>query len=101
MDNATPLGIVITALLSAIAWLAKRLYDCPRPLDYQRLLAERDTLRAAADAATIEAKRLYDAREAELADLRRQLDELRSGVEHAEQRTRRYRADGGGRGSGA
>ena len=73
-------GIVFAALTSAIAWLAKRLYDSPRPSDYAAIVAERNELRVIVNAATDEAKRLLVEREAENRKLRDEIADLHATV---------------------
>jgi hypothetical protein len=83
-DSGGIYALVVAPLLGAVGWLAKRLYDAPRPADYESLVKERDELRAAVRAASDEAKRLYDAREIELRETRAELDRLRASIERAE-----------------
>lgn len=83
MDNDTIMGSVIASLVGAVGWLGKRLYESPRPSEFAAVVKERDELKAAVAAAAVEARRLYDAREVELRELRIELDKLRSSVEHA------------------
>lgn len=83
-DSNSVYALLIAPLVGAVGWLAKRLYDAPRPGDYEALMRERDELRATVKAASDEAKRLYDAREVELRETRAELDRLRASIARAE-----------------
>ena len=78
---------IIGSLLAAIGWLAKRLYDAPRPSDYAEVIKERDNLRAIINEAAIEARRLLVDREAENRLLRDEIAALRATVERHNEAT--------------
>jgi hypothetical protein len=74
---------IIGSLLAAISWLAKRLYDAPRPADYAEVIKERDNLRAIINEAAAEARRLLVDREAENRLLRDEIAALHAAVDRA------------------
>lgn len=55
MDNSNGIyALIIAPLLGAISWLAKKLYDAPRPDEYKRVLDDCDKLKIIVDAAVEE-----------------------------------------------
>ena len=74
------LALIFTTLAGAIGWLAKRLYDAPRPEDYKAVVEDRNTLRKLVDDATEKARAISDERELENKKLREELAELKNTV---------------------
>jgi hypothetical protein len=75
--DQTIAGGIITTLVAAIGWLAKRLYDAPRPADVDALRKDRDELRTAVITKVNEATSLAYERDVENRKLRDEITELR------------------------
>lgn len=78
MNDPLTSGGLIGALLAAIGWLARKLYDAPRVEELTRIAEERDELRKLVDATYEESKKLLQRREEELEEMRRELRKVQS-----------------------
>lgn len=72
---------VISSLIAAVGWLAKKLYDSPRNSEIEALRKERDELRKIVDDAADESRLLAKDRDTENRKLRDEITELRFKVE--------------------